>query len=71
MKRLVLLSLVVLTTACAQDMGTASDYPPSRSSTYPRSVTRQSDPLNDVSRQSRSVRTTVQNVMGIIRDIGR
>lgn len=97
MKRLFLLSLVVMSTACTQDMDMTSDlpsagypmprnevecrtrppfgtYPPCyqrQDPRYPRQSSRQSDPLNDASRQSRSARTIVQNITGIFRDLSR
>lgn len=66
MRRVLLLSVVVMVSAC-----TANDpkplYPPS----YPRQTTREPDTLGDINREARSARSLLGNILGMKRDLSR
>lgn len=70
--RLCALPLIAILSACA-GMDQSPTYPPTHPTAgYPASrSSRQPDPLTEASKQTRSVRTIISNVMGIKRDISR
>ena len=71
--RLCALPLIALLSACVSGSGLTPDppstrYPSRHPSTYER---HQSNPLNDISRDARSVRGIIGSITGIHRDLQR